>query len=253
MDSVAIRNPDGKVVYESDDVLNVWRSHFERLGTPKNDPKFDNRHYVHVTQQVELYNSGVDDDDFSRHAFTEEEIELALKQLNKGKACGIDGISAEHLCYGGRPMVVFLCMLFNRVRESEYIPKAFRLGVQVPLHKGKGACPLDPDSYRGITLLSTFNKLFEVLMWRRLEGWWSQSGVLSGLQFACKKRVSCLNTAFLLKETIATSREEHDLVYAAFFDVAKAFDSVWIDGLFYQLWGCRYQGENLEDLLSLLP
>ena len=244
VDSVSIRNTDGKVVYESDDVLNVWKSHFERVGTPKIDPEFDHRHYVHVTQQVKLYNSGVDVDDFSRHAFSEDEIVSALKQLNKGKACGIDGISAEHLCYGGRSMVSLLCLLFNRVRVSEYIPKAFRVGVQVPLHKGKGACPLDPDSYRGITLLSTFNKLFEVLMWRRLEGWWCQSGVVSGLQFACKKGVSCLNTAFLLKETIATSMEEHDLVYAAFFDVAKAFDSVWIDGLFYQLWEVGIRGKT---------
>ena len=107
VDSVAIRNLDGKVVYESEDVLNVWRSHFERLGTPKNDPKFNSRHFVHVTQQVKLYISGVEEDDFSRDAFTEDEVELALKQLNKGMACGIDGISTEHLCYGGRPMVFF--------------------------------------------------------------------------------------------------------------------------------------------------
>ena len=91
------------------------------------------------------------------------------------------------------------------VRETEYIPVCFRTGVQIPLFKGKGACQLDPNSYRGITLLSTFNKVFEVLIWKRIEGWWKESGAISGLQSACRKGLSCINTAFLLKETIATS------------------------------------------------
>ena len=116
--------------------------------------------------------------------------------------------------------------LYNQVRLTEYVPKCFRVGVQVPLHKGKGACPLDPNSYRGITLLSVFNKVFEILVWRRLEAWWVRSGAVSGLQSACRKGLSCLNTAFVLRESIATSLDANDLVYVAYFDVAKAFDSV---------------------------
>ena len=106
----------------------------------------------------------------------------------------------------------------------------------MPLFKGKDACPLDPNSYRGITLLSVFNKLFEVLVWRRLEGWWTGVGAVSGLQNACKKGRSCLHTSLLLNETVATSMEDNELVYIAFFDVAKAFDSVWVEGSFVQLW-----------------
>ena len=43
---------------------------------------------------------------------------------------------------------------------------------------------------------------------------------------------------------MATSKEEHGLVYAAYFDVAKAFDSCWIDGLFYQLWEVGVRGRT---------
>ena len=116
--------------------------------------------------------------------------------------------------------------------------------MQVPLHKGKGACPLDPNSYRGITLLSVFNKVFEILVWHSIEAWWVRSGVVSGLQSACRKGLSCLNTAFVLRESIATSMEANDLVYVAYFDVAKAFDSVWIDGLFFQLWEVGIMGRT---------
>ena len=116
--------------------------------------------------------------------------------------------------------------------------------MQVPLHKGKDACPLDPNSDRGITLLSVFNKILEVLIWTRLEGWWNRTSVVSGLQGACKKGLSCLNSEFLLRETIGTALEENDLVYVAYFDVAKAFDSVWVEGLFHQLWGAGIRGRT---------
>ena len=70
-----------------------------------------------------------------------------------------------------------------------------------------------------------------------------QNNVISDLQFACKKGLSCTHAAFLLKETVATSLEAGDKCYVAFYDVAKAFDTVWIDGLFIQLWDAGIQGK----------
>ena len=71
-----------------------------------------------------------------------------------------------------------LCRLYNLIRETEYLPTCFQIGVQIPLYKGKDACPLDPNSYCGITLLSVFNKVFEVLLWHRMEAWWIEAGVI---------------------------------------------------------------------------
>ena len=58
----------------------------------------------------------------------------------------------------------------------------FCIGVQIPLFKGKDLSNLITDNYRGITLLSTFNKLFEILIWNRLKGWWVDEKVVSDLQ-----------------------------------------------------------------------
>ena len=58
MDSISIRNKSGKVVYEVEDVLHVWKDHFEKLGTPKAEPHYDAAHYDMVSRQVQLYNCG---------------------------------------------------------------------------------------------------------------------------------------------------------------------------------------------------
>ena len=69
--------------------------------------------------------------------------------------------------------------------------------------KGKGHAPLNPDNYRVITLLSNFNKLFEVLIWSHLESWWVDSRVISDLQGACRKGSLCAHTALTLQESIS--------------------------------------------------
>ena len=128
-----------------------------------------------------------------------------------------------------------LVYIFNEVLRLEYIPMNYRRGIQIPLYKGKNAPPLDTNSYRGITLLSTLNKHFEVIVWQRMEQWWNDHEVISRLQGACRKGVSCIHTAMLLQETVATQLESHIKVFVAYYDVAKAFDGVWVDGLFYRL------------------
>ena len=115
---------------------------------------------------------------------------------------------------------------------------------QCNLYKGKDTCILDPNNYRGITLLPTYNKLFEVLIWQRMKPWWYESKCISELQGACKDGFSCIHTAFNLRETLATSLEAADNCFVAFYDVAKAFDTVWIDGLFMQMHNLGIRGKT---------
>ena len=118
--------------------------------------------------------------------------------------------------------------------RAEYAPSNFRKGIQVPLYKGKNTCPLDPDNYRGITLLSSFNKLFEMVIWQRIESWWENYRITSELQGACRRGSSRIHTALTLQENIASQLEGGKKVVVALFDVSKAFNCVWIDGLFFQ-------------------
>ena len=159
----------------------------------------------------------------------------ALNKLNSNKSPGYDGLTKEHLKAVGEPMVDFLAVILSHILESEYMPVNFRRGTQIPLYKGKNTSTLDPNNFRGITLLSTFNKVFEILLWSRVEQWWNSSQAVSDTQGACRKGVSSLHTALLLQETIATNLEAGKRIFVAYLDVSKAFDRVFIEGLFYQL------------------
>ena len=116
--------------------------------------------------------------------------------------------------------------MINKIFELEYIPDNFRRGFQVPLLKGKNLSSLDVNNYRGITLLTNHNKLFEIVIWKRLKGWWFNSKVISHLQGACCKGQSCLHTSLLLQKTVANALETYRNVFVSYFDVSNAFDSV---------------------------
>ena len=123
--------------------------------------------------------------------------------------------------------------------------------IQVPLYKGKNTSTLDTNNYRGITLLSTYNKLFEVLLWGRMSKWWSETEVVSRLQGACRRGYSCLHTALLLQESIASLLEDNAKVFVLYLDVRRAFDSVWIDGLFHRLYALGVTGKTWRILYKI--
>ena len=176
-----------------------------------------------------------DVDDFCSQYFTREEVWKGIGKLNSGKTPGHDGITKEHLVNAGHSLISVLHRVFCLVLYIEYIPQNFREGIQIPLYKGKNTCTLNVNNYRGITLLNTFNKLFEVILWARIKPWWEESGAITQLQGACKNGISCLHTAFLLQESISEQLETNRKVFITYLDVSKAFDGVWIDGLFFCL------------------
>ena len=60
-------------------------------------------------------------------------------------------------------------VLHNKIVELEYIPKNFKLGVKIPIPKGGKICASKFHDHRGITLLCSFNKMFERIVLKRLQ------------------------------------------------------------------------------------
>ena len=56
------------------------------------------------------------------------------------------------------------------------------------------------------------------------------------LQFAYQEKLSALHASFTLQEVINYNIERSSKVYTCLLDSSKAFDVVWIDGLFYKLY-----------------
>ena len=126
---------------------------------------------------------------------TEVSVELVdkcLHSLHRGKACGPDDLSAEHLLYAHPSLIIHLKMLFVVCLLHGYVPHALGHGVIIPLVKDKSAPLNSPSNYRGISLIPVIVKVFENVILSLCD----DALVTSELQFGFKKNTSC-SDAFL--------------------------------------------------------
>ena len=107
----------------------------------------------------------------------------------------------------------------------------------MPLFKGKVAKANNKDNYREITLFPTQCKIYEMILFNRLEKFAADNKYFSELQFGFHKGVGCIEASFTILETISHMLERGSKVFSCFLDVRKAFDTVWIDGLLFKLFG----------------
>ena len=65
--------------------------------------------------------------------FTPIDISNAFKSVKIGKACGVDGVSAEHFLYAHDILHVFLSLLFTSFITHGHLPSNFMKTALVPI------------------------------------------------------------------------------------------------------------------------
>ena len=236
----------GSLITDKAEVLEIWRSHYEALFTPQMNSSFDDKFKLFVEEKVEEYSlkSYEFHDDPLETPFNLSEVKAICQQLPNGKAGGPDGIQYEHLKYAGDLCLTFLTNILNAVRELEEFPESVTVGVIISLFKGKKKCKFDKDNYCGITLLNVIGKILERIILNRNMQVLDKAGVPNNLQFAYQKGNSCAFGSYVLHETINQFVEDGSTVYTCFLDSSKAFDTVWIDGLFFKLFELGVKGKT---------
>ena len=126
------------------------------------------------------------------------------------------------------------------------MPSALAAGGIISLFKTNKKIRHNKDNYRGITLLNVVGKIFERLILDRWTPFLGEKGFPNCLQFAYQKNKlkSCIDASMSLQEAVSHNIELSSKVYCCFLDSTKAFDTVWISGLFYKLYNLGIQGKT---------
>ena len=90
---------------------------------------------------------------------TNKDIRDVINKMERGKACALDGIFAEHLLYAGDQLPVLLTLLFNMCILHGYLPPQMISTVLIPIIKNKSGDVTDKGNYRPISLVLRLNML----------------------------------------------------------------------------------------------
>ena len=93
-----------------------------------------------------------------------------------------------------------------------------------PLHKG--GSKFDLQNYRPISVLTSFNKIFETIIKKRLLKFWNKYNVFTATQFGFRENYSTTLAVTHFCEYIRNETDQSNNVCAIFMDLAKAFDTV---------------------------
>ena len=118
----------------------------------------------------------------------------------------------------------YLATSFNQCIETGTYPDILKIAKVVTLHKG--GYQMDLGNYRPISVLSPFNKIFEIILHKRLVDFWDKYKLFTNLQFGFRKKFSTDLAITYLYETILQQMDCGKSVCGTFLDFAKAFDCV---------------------------
>ena len=222
-ETVRIKDKSGNMLIETADIMKRWREYFQELLQSQNaeHPKANN---TNKTSEENSNNFKEDDhDDF----VTEEELQEIISKLKNGKTPGWDKVTTEMFKCMGKEGVRMLLEIYNRIWNEERIPQDWKTALIVPIYKNgdRSNC----NNYRGITLLSTAMKVFEVVIDRKIRAVTESS--LEESQSGFRKGRSIQDHIFTVKQIIEKVAQHGRAVFMGFIDLKKAFDTVPRDRL----------------------
>ena len=95
---------------------------------------------------------------------------------------------------------------------------------------------MDPDNYRGISLISCLYKLLTAILNKRIAHFCLENNILSRAQLGFVKGNRCSDGHFILHNMIKDyCHENGKWLYSCFVDFSKAFDCIPRDILFERL------------------
>jgi hypothetical protein len=167
------------------------------------------------------------------------EVQDASRGLKISKAAGPDGIPNRALKHLPQRMILLLVALFNTIFRTQYFPPVWKHARVISMLKPRKD-PALPSSYRPISLLDTIGKVFEKVLLSRILSEVSGRGLLRDEQFGFRPKHSTSLQLARLVERVSRNLGEKRFTGAIFLDVAKAFATVWVDGLAYKLMALNF-------------
>lgn len=160
-----------------------------------------------------------------------QEVIAAIKKLKSSKTSGNDSIPSFIVKGCAEILAPALTHIFNLSLINSVFPEIWKVSVIVPVFK-KGS-RLCAENYRPISLLCTFSKIFELVVFEHLYG--AVSPYLSDSQHGFVRKKSTATNLVSFMEHVAPVVENKGQVDTVYFDMSKAFDSVNHDLLLLKL------------------
>ena len=166
----------------------------------------------------------VQEDDISDITIRDEDIQNAIKDMDKNSAAGPDGIPTKFLIETNESIAVPLGIIMRKSIDQGMIPNVLKLAYVTPIHKG--GSKLKPENYRPVSLTSHIMKIFERVVKVRLIDHLKKHNLINPGQHGFVPGRSTQTQLLDHFCRVYEALEEDARLDTVYLDFAKAFDKV---------------------------
>ena len=158
---------------------------------------------------------------------TEPELDRALNSIKKLSVSeGPDSVSYRMLRELPGSYRQLLLILYRKCWAEGIVPAAWKQAIVAPILKA-GKPRRDPGSYRPISLTSHVGKIYERIVKERLTYYAEKRGDIPNCQAGFRRGRGVVDHLSKIAALIRRARARNRTLFSCFFDVRRAYDSVW--------------------------
>lgn len=153
-----------------------------------------------------------------------EEVTWIINNLDPNTSSGIDNINTKSIKCLKRYIVLELTNCINYCLEQGIFPTQLKIAKVKPIFKT--GTRSDPNNYRPISVLPVISKIFEKVLYNRLDPYLDSISFLYPKQYGFRQRSNTLSASVDLITKVKNSIDEGKVCLGIFIDLKKAFDTV---------------------------
>ena len=183
--------------------------------------------------------------------FTAQDVKNACRLLRPKKSCDLYGLSQKVVLQDMDILTPMFVHVINRSLSAGVCPDMTKIARVIPIYKNKGDNYLFTN-YRPISLLPTFSKIIEKLVYNKIFDFLVRYQILFKQQYGFRRGRNTTQATLDFLKTIENAFENNEMAMGVFCDLSKAFDTLDHDILFAKLDHYGIRGNWLAWLRSYL-
>ena len=210
---------NGNVITGSETISESFNSYFSKAGLDLS-AKFNQ----HDTNSYKKFLPKFNSSSLFIQPTSETEVIQLIHSLKNKNLCGPDKISAKFVILAADILATPLKILFNYMFEFGIFPNCFKTAKVIPIYKQGDK--MEMGNYRPISILSTFSKILEKLIYNRTQSFLEKLFIILPTQYGFRPAYS---TSHAMTDILTSTLDNINVnknTALLLLDLKKAFDTV---------------------------
>ena len=216
LNNIKLQDANGQLLKKPCEVADKFNTYFTSIAEKlKSENNSDTNHKLFMTDPSV---NSITIRPTNQTELTDIITSLKNKATSDSKICALKAASTVH------NFSAVLADVINSSLDKGVFPSQLKIAKVIPIHKS--GSKMDVANYRPISLLSSFSKIFEKIMHRRVANFLENNNALHDMQYGFRAGRSCEQALLVANNEILSALGKKQIALLLLIDFSKAFDMV---------------------------